>query len=105
MLVALLGVLAARPDRGRTSLALVAAVFLSGLAVPLVLFPGWTRDLVMALPWAAFIQVPADIWLGQRTAGRCCRGLGVPGAWAAVLLLACAVVLRVADRRVVLQGG
>ena len=44
----------------------------------------------MALPWAAFIQVPADIWLGQRTGRALLGGLGVPGGWGAVLLLACA---------------
>ena len=90
---------------GVFSLAMVAAVFLSGLAVPLVLFPGWSREVVMELPWAAFIQVPADIWLGQRSGARVLSGLGFQAAWGAVLLLASAAVLRVADRRVVLQGG
>jgi ABC-2 type transport system permease protein len=60
---------------------------------------------VMALPWAAFIQVPADIWLGQRHGWTVLTGLGFQAAWGAVLLIACAAVLHVADRRVVLQGG
>ncbi len=90
---------------GVASLALVAAVFFSGLAVPLVLFPGWTREVVMALPWAAFVQVPADIWLGRRDGARVWTGLGFQAAWAAVLLLGCRLVLRAADRTVVVHGG
>ena len=68
---------------GPSTLAFVLAAFFSGLTVPLVIFPGWTRDVVMLLPWATYIQVPADIWLGQA------RGLGpgrrarAPAGWAA----------------------
>lgn len=90
---------------GVQSLALVAAVFLSGLAVPLVLFPGWSREVVMALPWAAFVQVPADIWLGRRTGAQVWGGLGFQAAWAGALLLACRLLLLRADRRLVVHGG
>jgi ABC-2 type transport system permease protein len=90
---------------GLQSLAMLCATFFSGLVVPLVLFPGWTRDLVLVLPWAAFIQVPADIWLGQRAGLDALAGLAFQAAWAAVLLLTCSLVLRVADRRLVIQGG
>jgi ABC-2 type transport system permease protein len=81
------------------------AVFFSGLAVPLVLFPGWTRDVVMLLPWSAFVQVPADIWLGQRTGMRVLGGLAFQAGWAAMLLLVAGGVLRLAKRKVVVQGG
>lgn len=83
----------------------VFGTFFSGLVVPLVLFPGWTREVVMALPWAAFIQVPVDVWLGHRTGAALWTGLAFQVAWAAVLLLGCAGLLRVAERRVVVQGG
>ena len=46
------GVLAARRRPGRTTVMFVMASFFSGLTVPLVIFPGWTRDVAMALPWA-----------------------------------------------------
>ncbi|NUR09467.1 MAG: ABC transporter permease [Nocardioidaceae bacterium] len=90
---------------GVLSLAMVCAVFFSGLAVPLVLFPGWTRDLVLALPWAALVQTPIDLWLGHSTGVEAVAGLGLQATWAAVLLLGCGLVLRVADRRLVVQGG
>ena len=92
-------------DTGPRTLAVVASTFFSGMTVPLVLFPGSFRELAMALPWAAFLQVPADIWLGQRTGWEVLGGLAFSLAWAVALLAACAAVLRRAERRVVVQGG
>lgn len=90
---------------GPSTIALVLAVFFGGLTVPLVIFPGWLRDVAMALPWAAFLQIPADIWLGKRTGLALLEGLGLQMLWAAVLLALCAAVLRVATTKVVVQGG
>jgi viologen exporter family transport system permease protein len=91
-------------DTGVKNLAAVFAMFLSGLAIPLVLFPGWTRDVVTALPWASYLQVPADIWLGH-TGGHVLRALGFQVFWSVALLLICHLVLSRASRRVVVQGG
>lgn len=90
---------------GVRNLAIVFSTFFSGLVVPLVLFPGWTRDVAMALPWSAFVQVPADIWLGQRSGLGVATGLAFQAGWSVVLLRVCALVLRRADRKVVVQGG
>lgn len=92
-------------DAGVKNLQVVVAMFLSGLVVPLVLFPGWARDLAMALPWAAFLQVPADIWLGQREGWAAVRGLAFQVVWATALLAACRLVLDRARHKVVVQGG
>ncbi len=83
----------------------VAAMFFGGLTLPLVLFPGWLGTLAMTLPWAAYVQVPADIWLGQRSGWRVVGGLGFQLGWALLLLGCCALVLRAATRKVVVQGG
>jgi ABC-2 type transport system permease protein len=90
---------------GVANVAMLFSILFSGLAVPLVLFPGWTRDAVLLLPWASFVQVPADIWLGQRTGTAVLGGLAFQAGWAAVLLAVCAAVLRLAERKVVVQGG
>lgn len=90
---------------GARNLLIVCSTFFSGLVVPLVLFPGGVREVVMLLPWAAYVQVPVDIWLGHRAGTDLLAGLGFQAGWAAVLLLACGQVMRSATRRVVLQGG
>jgi ABC-2 type transport system permease protein len=92
-------------DTGAKSLAAVFAMFFSGLVVPLVLFPGWTRDVATALPWASYLQVPADIWLGKDTGGEVLRALAFQVGWTVALLAICSLVLRIATRRVVVQGG
>lgn len=92
-------------DTGVKNLAAVCAMFLSGLVVPLVLFPGFARDVAMALPWASYLQVPADIWLGQRSGADAWLSIGFQLGWSAVLLAICTAVLRIADRKVVVHGG
>jgi ABC-2 type transport system permease protein len=90
---------------GVLNLSAVFAMFLSGLAVPLVLFPGWTRDVVLALPWSSYMQVPIDVWLGKSHGVDLVAAYAFSAAWAAVLLGLCAFVLRLADRKVVVHGG
>ena len=81
------------------------ALFFSGMALPLVLFPGWLGALAESLPWAATIQVPNDIWLGRYTGVGLIGALAFQAGWALALLAACQVVLRLATRKVVVQGG
>ena len=92
-------------DAGASILATTLAVFFSGLTVPLVLFPGWFGDLALALPWAAYVQAPADLWLGKHHGWGVLGTLGLQAVWAAALLAVCAALLRVAERKVVVQGG
>jgi ABC-2 type transport system permease protein len=81
------------------------AMFFSGMVLPLVLFPGWLGTLAQALPWSAMIQVPNDIWLGKYPGAEGLLALGFQLAWALALLGCCALMLRAATRKVVLQGG
>lgn len=90
---------------GARTLSGVLALFFGGLVLPLVLFPGWLGEVARALPWAAYLQVPADLWLGKRVGLDALLGLGFQLAWVVVLLGCCAWVLRAATRKVVVQGG
>jgi len=90
---------------GPRLLSAVLAIFFSGMALPLVIFPDGLRDVALALPWASYLQTPADIWLGKRAGWSLLGGLGLQALWAFVLLGCCQLVLRAATRRVVVQGG
>jgi ABC-2 type transport system permease protein len=81
------------------------AIFFSGMALPLVLFPGWLGTLARVLPFSAIIQVPNDLWLGQHPGAEALQALGFQAAWALALLGCCGLALRAATRKVVLQGG
>jgi ABC-2 type transport system permease protein len=81
------------------------AIFFSGMVLPLVLFPGWLGTLARALPWSAIVQVPNDIWLGKHPGDELLLALGFQLAWVLALLGCCALMLRAATRKVVVQGG
>ena len=81
------------------------ALFFSGMALPLVIFPEPWRTIALALPWASYLQTPADIWLGKREGLDLLAALAQQGVWIAVLLGLGQLVLLSATRKVVVQGG
>ncbi|MQY09140.1 ABC transporter permease [Actinomadura macrotermitis] len=92
-------------ERGLQAISLVLSLFLSGMILPLVVFPGALGAAARALPWAALIQVPAEVFLGRREGPRLVSALAFQAGWAVVLLAAGALLTRRARRRLVIQGG
>ncbi|WP_327175999.1 ABC-2 family transporter protein [Streptomyces sp. NBC_01335] len=90
---------------GVLQISFLTGLFFSGLLLPLNLFPGLLGEVARALPWSAFLQVPADVFLGERTGWDLVGALAFQAGWALVLLLAGRVLQSVATRRVVVQGG
>lgn len=91
--------------RGPQVLALAVAHLLSGLIVPLSFFPEPFGDVARALPFAAMLQAPIDIYVGEPLGGSTVGVLLLQAAWAAALLLAGRVVLAAGTRKLVVQGG
>ncbi|GHF36846.1 ABC transporter permease [Streptomyces mashuensis] len=81
-------------------------MFFSGSLLPLNVFPGAFGDIARALPWAALLQVPADVLLGRHHGA---TGIGAALAfqavWAVLLLAAGRALQAAATRKVVVQGG
>jgi ABC-2 type transport system permease protein len=100
-----LGMFWLHDDRGLNSVALVMSLFFSGMILPLVVFPGWLGELARALPWAALIQVPADVFLGKHTGAGLLGALAFQAGWAAALLAAGRVLTLAARRKMVIHGG
>ncbi|WAZ22029.1 ABC-2 family transporter protein [Streptomyces cinnabarinus] len=89
-------------DRGVTQTLMITGVFCSGMVLPLNAFPEPWGDLVRALPWAAQLQVPADVLMGETSLG---SAYAFQAVWAVVLLAAGRLLQSAATRRVVVQGG
>ncbi len=89
-------------ERGPMSIHTLLFVGLSGMTVPLVFFPSWLATLLRALPWAAAVQTPVDVWLGN---GNTAVLLALQALWAVVLLAAGRLVLARAHHKLVVQGG
>jgi ABC-2 type transport system permease protein len=83
----------------------ILSMALSGMILPLNLVPGAAGDVVRALPWSSYVQVPIDVYLGHHAGAGLLDALGFQAVWAVVLLGCCAWVLDRATSKVVLQGG
>ncbi len=78
---------------------------LSGLLIPVSMFPPSLQEVSRFLPFQAISSISTSIWLGRLSGADLWRGLGVQAAWAAGLAAACALVWRRATRRLTVQGG
>lgn len=92
-------------DRGMAAVSLVLSMFFSGMMIPLVAFPGALGTVAQVLPWAALVQVPADIFLGKRTGADLLFAYGFMLMWALVLFAAGRALTVAARRRLVIYGG
>ncbi|MFC7991748.1 ABC transporter permease [Streptomyces pilosus] len=81
---------------------MVTGLFCSGMTLPLNAFPGALGEVVRALPWAAQLQVPADVLMGESAP---LGAFAFQAAWAVALLAVGRLVQSAATRRVVVQGG
>lgn len=84
---------------------LALTAFLAGLAVPLQFLPNAIEGPVRLMPWASMIQLPIEIFLGHRRGLDALGVLALQASWAIVLLGVGRVMLRAADRKLVIQGG
>jgi ABC-2 type transport system permease protein len=91
--------------RGPHQIGWIAAQFLSGAFVPLVLFPSWIEPTVRALPFASMVQLPVEVFLDKHTGADLALVYARQALWlVAIVLLGRAVLVR-AVRKVVIQGG
>ncbi|HEY5832371.1 ABC transporter permease [Streptomyces sp.] len=90
---------------GVSQVAFLAGLFFSGMLLPLTVFPGWLGETARALPWAALLQVPADLLLERHRGTGAAVALASQAGWALALLGAGRLLQAVASRRLVVQGG
>jgi ABC-2 type transport system permease protein len=91
--------------RGLGNIAMALVTFLSGFIVPLPFLPPLVRDVCLALPFAAMVQTPSDVFVGKLAGASLLSAVGLQLAWCLVLLAACQLVVAAATRRVFVQGG
>ena len=91
--------------RGVMTMTITVSVFLSGMVLPLTFFPHGLATVAHALPFAAVMQTPIDVWLGKREGLSLVGALGVQLFWAVLLLGLCRLALYRGMRKLVIQGG
>ncbi len=90
--------------RGVVTLTVLAQVFLAGHVVPLYFMPDRLEAVVRVLPFAGITAHPVEILVGGHR-GDLLRVYVLQLAWIAALLFAGRVMLRAAQRKLVVQGG
>lgn len=88
--------------RGVGSVALIGVNFLSGHLVPIPFFPHWLRIIADVLPFRAILMIPVEVLLRH---GNPLSLLGLQLFWVVVLSFIAQLVTRLAERKVVVQGG
>jgi ABC-2 type transport system permease protein len=91
--------------RGVGVLAMVVSTFFSGQTVPIAFFPDWLETLAWALPFAAMVQAPIEVFLEHVSGLELAGLLALQAFWAGALLLLGRLVLAAGTRRLVIQGG
>jgi len=90
---------------GVTQLGTALVTLLSGMAVPIPLWPTALRPLVEFLPFRGLVDTPLRLYVGSLPPAAVLPVLGHQLAWTAVLVAAGAIVLRRGLRRLEIQGG
>ena len=91
--------------RGVMMVSLTVSLFFSGMVMPLAFFPDWLRTLAHALPFAAIMQTPIDIWLGKHHGAALFGVLALQAFWALVFLGLGRLALNAGRQKLVVQGG
>jgi ABC-2 type transport system permease protein len=81
------------------------ATFLSGMIVPLPLFPDWAQPIVKALPFAGLVDLPFRVFTGHIPPAAAVSVLQHQILWTLALVLFGRWLLSRGMRRVVVQGG
>jgi ABC-2 type transport system permease protein len=90
---------------GAVVLMTTLVTFLSGMVVPLPLFPDWAQPLVQALPFAGLVDLPFRVFTGHIPAAAVVSVLQHQIFWTIALVLFGRWLLSHGIRRVVVQGG
>ena len=91
--------------RGTGAIVVGVWTLLSGFAVPISFFPPTLRTVANILPFRAVFQTPVDIFLEQESGFELGKALLFQVLWAVALLGAGRLLLAIATRRLVVQGG
>jgi len=79
--------------------------FLSGSVIPIPFMPEPVRNIVELLPFAGMMNVPFRIYSGDLAGQAMVRALGLQVFWFVVLVAAGKWLCKVAERKIIIQGG
>lgn len=91
--------------RGVERIAYLGALLFTGLVIPLAFFPDRLRGIARLSPFAAYMNTPAEVYLGIVTGRAAWFALGVQLFWALLFAVVGRALYRRGVRRLMVQGG
>ena len=79
--------------------------FLAGAIIPLPFFPDKIRTVLELLPFASMQNVPLRIYSGSMSGEEMLQGILLQGIWLIVLVILGKILLTLAEKKIVVQGG
>lgn len=92
-------------QRGIRIIVTAVTDFFSGGTIPLVFFPEQVLRVVRVLPFAAMQNMPLQIFCGNIAGVDAVRGIAFQIFWLTVLIALGRAAMRVATKKVIVQGG
>lgn len=80
-------------------------MLLSGMWIPLWLYPRWLRSIAMVLPFQGIFFTPLSIYIGQSHGSNLQIALLHQAGWVMILILAVTIAWRTVYRYLTVQGG
>ncbi|MGQ9629986.1 MAG: ABC transporter permease [bacterium] len=90
---------------GVSQLVFAGVIVLSGMIVPLPLFPDWAQAVLDFLPFRGLVDIPFRVYVGHIPPGKVAPALAHQMAWTVALVVLGRLVLARGMRRLVIQGG
>ena len=81
------------------------SLFLSGVIVPLPLFPSWLKPIINFQPLRGIIDIPCQLYMGIIPLSQCYIYYGFQLAWLVFFVLVGKKLMNRALKRFVIQGG
>lgn len=91
--------------RGFNAIMTGLVIVLSGMTVPLPLFPEWMQTFLEWQPFRGLADVPFRIYSGHIGADGAAGEIALQLAWSAVIVFTGRAILAIGRRRLVVQGG
>src|SRR5215468_10591093 len=80
-------------------------VILSGMVVPLPLFPDWAHPVLFVQPLAGLVDIPYRIYFGNLSGAKALGSIGLQVFWTAALIVLGNLLMARTMRRIQIQGG
>jgi ABC-2 type transport system permease protein len=80
-------------------------LILSGMVIPLPLFPDWAQLLLLLQPLAGLVDIPYRIYFAHLSAGAAIAGIALQVSWTVLFIVLGRLLLTHTMRRIQIQGG